>query len=302
MPYNPIKSRTDRERTDPPSRRYNAEKAARDKLEYERIMEDETPLQLEYPLKRQRTVGSQFGTRSDPFTGEKKFHSGHDFGAREGTPIYASEDGWIDENTPDPVGGYKVTVKHKGGYQTRYLHMSRLSPKGLRGGQVRKGDVLGYVGSTGRSTGPHLHYGVRKDNRAVDPTTYYKKDPKMKKGLGFAGSDPLDEMMSPTSQMPRQPGGSMMDHLNEEDQYFSGFEEDGESPEWNSWKQEVEMDRQNRIRTIKQSRKSYDAWDMQWRRKGVEAGFDQQEIDAFMDSLWEMDDGELDQKMDTSDY
>lgn len=301
MPYNGIKAKRDRERVNPPSRRYNAKKAARDREEYQEIMEDETPLELEYPLQRQRTVGSPFGIRNDPFTGKKKFHSGHDFGARKGTPIYASEDGWIDENTPDPVGGYKVTVKHKGGYQTRYLHMSKLSPKGLKGGQVRKGDILGYVGSTGRSTGPHLHYGVRKNNKAVDPTPYYKKGTKMKKGLGFVGSDPLDEMIEGSDGDPRMAGQSMMDHLMEEDQYFQGTDYDN-YPEWDEWKARVEKDRQRRLIEIKKSRKNYDTWDIDWRRQGVEAGFDKQEIDAFMDSLWEMDDGELDQTMDMSDY
>ena len=152
---------------------YNAKKAQRDRQRFvEVIMQKRTPV-LSKPLQGSYWRSSPYGMRMHPVLGYPKMHEGVDYAANEGTPIYASEDGWVDENTPDSVGGYKVTVRHPGGYQSRYLHMSRLSEKGAKGGEVRRGDILGYVGSTGRSTGPHLHFGLRKQGRSVNPDDYY---------------------------------------------------------------------------------------------------------------------------------
>lgn len=152
---------------------YNGIKAARDRKRFiEVIMQNRAPVTSK-PLQGNYWKSSPFGMRTHPILEIPKLHEGVDYAANPGEPIYAAADGWIDGNTPDAIGGNKVTVKHSGGYQTRYLHMDRLSEKGMKGGEVRRGDLLGYVGSTGRSTGPHLHFGMRKDGRAVDPEPYY---------------------------------------------------------------------------------------------------------------------------------
>lgn len=157
MPYNGIKAR-----------------AARDR--FVRAMMKKGSPDLDVPLRDESFVSSPYGMREHPILKKPMLHEGIDYAAAPGTPIYASEDGWVDGNTPDPVGGYKVTVKHPDGYQSRYLHMSKVSKKGLSGGEVKRGDILGYVGTTGRSTGPHLHFGMRKDNRSVDPKQFFYKD------------------------------------------------------------------------------------------------------------------------------
>lgn len=165
---------------------YNASKARRDRQRFvEVIMQQKTPV-LTKTLRDKHWQSSPYGMRTHPVLGIPKLHEGIDYAAEPGTPIYASEDGWIDENTPDPVGGYKVSVKHSKGYQSRYLHMERLSEKSLKGGEVKRGDLLGWVGSTGRSTGPHLHFGLRRDGRSVDPQPYYgMTDEQVRKYRGF---------------------------------------------------------------------------------------------------------------------
>lgn len=137
------------------------------------ILDNNTPIDLDVPLRNGAPITSPFGMRQHPILNKPMLHSGIDYGAEEGTPIYAAEDGMVDENVPDPVGGFKVTVRHRNGTTTRYLHMKKLSPLGMRGGPVKRGDVLGWVGSTGRSTGPHLHFGMRKDGKAIDPSPYF---------------------------------------------------------------------------------------------------------------------------------
>lgn len=113
-----------------------------------------------------RTVTSGFGLRVHPVLGGIRAHSGVDLAAPYGTPVVATSNGVVGE--ADWRGGYGlfVSVRH-GGLETRYGHMSRLNV--VSGQRVRQGDVIGYVGSTGRSTGPHLHYEVRVNGRAVNP-------------------------------------------------------------------------------------------------------------------------------------
>ena len=124
---------------------------------------------------------SNFGMRTHPVTGGRKMHSGIDIAASTGTPIYATADGTVE--MAKWYGGYGnyVQIGHGGDFETRYGHMSRLN---VRAGQnVRKGELIGWVGSTGRSTGPHLHYEVRIDGRAVNPEPYLSGD---KFGEAFA--------------------------------------------------------------------------------------------------------------------
>lgn len=114
-----------------------------------------------------RALTSGFGLRQHPILGTLRAHSGIDLAASFGSPIVATSDGVV--NTASWAGGYGllVALDHGSGLQTRYGHMSRLAV--VPGQSVRKGDVIGYVGSTGMSTGPHLHYEIRVNGQAVNP-------------------------------------------------------------------------------------------------------------------------------------
>ena len=116
------------------------------------------------------TFTSAFGVRSDPFAGSAAMHAGIDLASRSGTPIYATADGVVDR--AEWFGGYgtMVEIDHGKGITTRYGHMSRIAAR--PGARVTRGDLIGYVGSTGRSTGNHLHYEVRIDGRAVNPMPF----------------------------------------------------------------------------------------------------------------------------------
>ncbi|HEX7152412.1 MAG TPA: M23 family metallopeptidase [Thermoanaerobaculia bacterium] len=111
-----------------------------------------------------------FGGRSDPFTGESGQHNAIDISAAVGAPIRSPADGIVVKAEWANGYGNVVYLSHGYGYSTRYGHLSQF---GVRPGQrVKRGDVIGYVGSTGRSTGPHLHYEVRVNNNAVNPLEY----------------------------------------------------------------------------------------------------------------------------------
>jgi murein DD-endopeptidase MepM/ murein hydrolase activator NlpD len=110
---------------------------------------------------------SRFGMRFDPLAGGHRMHSGIDLAAAEGTPVTAPQDGVVSFSNWSGGYGLLVAVEHPSGVQTRFGHLSRVAVR--PGQQVRKGQVLGLVGSTGRSTGPHLHYEVRHRGRAIDP-------------------------------------------------------------------------------------------------------------------------------------
>lgn len=126
------------------------------------------------PVKNEdlRQMASGFGYRSDPFTKVRKFHAGMDFSARTGTVIYATGDGVVSA-ADNKMSGYgnRVVINHGYGYQTLYGHMSKFA---VRAGQrVKRGDIIGYVGSTGRSEAPHLHYEVHKNGTVVNPLNFY---------------------------------------------------------------------------------------------------------------------------------
>ncbi len=116
---------------------------------------------------------SSFGWRRDPFTKRRAFHSGLDFTANTGTPIYAAGDGVVSFAKRTRGYGRLVKVDHGSGLETRYAHASKLLVKA--GERVSKGQVIAKVGSTGRSTGPHLHYEIRLNGVALDPRKYLKK-------------------------------------------------------------------------------------------------------------------------------
>lgn len=126
------------------------------------------------PVKNEqlRQMASGFGYRTDPFTKVRKFHEGMDFSAKTGTPIYATGDGVVAraDNTASGYGNH-IVIRHGYGYETLYGHLSRYN---CRAGQsVKRGDIIGYVGSTGRSEAPHLHYEVHKGGEVVNPLNYY---------------------------------------------------------------------------------------------------------------------------------
>ncbi|CAM3990538.1 peptidoglycan DD-metalloendopeptidase family protein [Cohnella lubricantis] len=117
-----------------------------------------------------RRITSQYGVRKDPFTGSARFHAGIDIGGSTGDPIYAAADGVVVHSGKDDAEGNNITVDHGNGIRTRYMHMSKLIAK--VGDKVTKGEVIGELGSTGRSTGPHLHYEVLVNGDTTDPMAY----------------------------------------------------------------------------------------------------------------------------------
>ena len=114
---------------------------------------------------------STFGRRKHPVTGEYKMHWGVDYAAPKGTPIYAAGSGTITKRGRNGAYGNMVEIKHDGGFITRYAHMSAFKRGQSVGGSVNKGDTIGFVGTTGRSTGNHLHYEIHKGGKRVDPLT-----------------------------------------------------------------------------------------------------------------------------------
>ena len=115
---------------------------------------------------------SGFGYRTDPFTKVRKMHEGMDFTAKIGTPIYATGDGVVARADNSASGyGNHIVIRHGYGYETLYGHLSRY--KCRAGQRIKRGDVIGFVGSTGRSQGPHLHYEIHKNGSVVNPINFY---------------------------------------------------------------------------------------------------------------------------------
>lgn len=119
-----------------------------------------------------RKISSQFGIRKDPFSRKTRFHSGIDIGGNSGDPIYATADGTVRFAGWDKSLGNHIVITHDNGIQTKYSHLSKIIADD--GTKVRKGDLIGLMGSTGRSTGPHLHYEVIVKGEQVDPLPYLK--------------------------------------------------------------------------------------------------------------------------------
>ena len=126
------------------------------------------------PIKNEqlKRIASGFGYRSDPFTKVRKMHEGMDFTAKIGTPIFATGDGVvvIADNSKSGYGNH-IKINHGYGYMTLYGHLSKYNCR--VGQRVKRGDIIGYVGSTGRSEAPHLHYEVYKDGKTVNPINFY---------------------------------------------------------------------------------------------------------------------------------
>ena len=119
-----------------------------------------------------KRMASGYGYRSDPFTKARKFHYGMDFSAPRGTPIYATGDGVIKRADNRAAGyGKHVRIDHGYGYVSLYAHMYKYNVK--KNQKVKRGDIIGFVGSTGRSQAPHLHYEVFKDKERINPLNFY---------------------------------------------------------------------------------------------------------------------------------
>jgi len=126
---------------------------------------------LQVQLRKPLAIGylsSTFGVRNDPINGTARAHRGLDIAAPFGTPIFASEDGTASFAGNAGDYGRMIQIDHRDGVQTRYGHLSRILIRS--GARIRRGDTIGLVGSSGRSTGSHLHFEVRIDGRPVDPS------------------------------------------------------------------------------------------------------------------------------------
>jgi murein DD-endopeptidase MepM/ murein hydrolase activator NlpD len=112
-------------------------------------------------------LSSIVGSRKDPFTGDADYHQGLDISADHGSPVYATADGTVRHAAREGAYGNLITIDHGYGLETRYGHLSKYDVK--PGAKVKRGDIVGRVGSTGRATGPHLHYEVRVNGRLLNP-------------------------------------------------------------------------------------------------------------------------------------
>ena len=122
-----------------------------------------------------KRMASGFGYRIDPIYKTRKMHAGMDFSAPSGTPIYATGNGKISKVRKSRRGyGNHVKIDHGYGYVTLYAHMSKYIVR--EGQKVKRGEIIGYVGSTGKSVAPHLHYEVHKDNKKINPVNFYYND------------------------------------------------------------------------------------------------------------------------------
>ncbi len=115
-------------------------------------------------------ITSKFGYRKDPFNGKKAFHSGIDLKARYRQPVFATANGVVEFAGWSPGYGKLVIIRHKYGYKTYYGHLSKIRVK--KGRWVKAGTVIGYAGSTGRSTGVHLHYEIRRYGKLINPLRF----------------------------------------------------------------------------------------------------------------------------------
>lgn len=117
-------------------------------------------------------IASGFGYRTDPFTKARKFHYGMDFTSPRGTPVYAAGDGKVTRADNKASGyGNHIVIDHGYGYESLYAHLYKYNIR--KGQKVQRGDIIGFVGSTGRSEAPHLHYEVFKDGERINPINFY---------------------------------------------------------------------------------------------------------------------------------
>lgn len=143
----------------------NRLQSVKTKIENQQALARATP--SIWPLVGQWTYTSPYGNRKDPFTGLNEFHPGMDISADPGVPVHATADGSVDTAQYDGNYGNAVVISHGFGISTRYGHLSQFSVRA--GQQVKRGDVIGYVGATGRVTGAHLHYEILFNGNRINP-------------------------------------------------------------------------------------------------------------------------------------
>lgn len=122
------------------------------------------------PLKERYRISDRFGYRVHPISGRRAFHAGLDMAAEYAATVHATASGTVSFSGNVPGYGKTVVVTHRFGFQTRYAHLTRIYRH--KGDAVEKGEVVGFVGSTGLSTGNHLHYEVIKNNRMINPINF----------------------------------------------------------------------------------------------------------------------------------
>ncbi len=169
-PLTPISFSTRGEEPNPDELRTNRLLNQLDELNLYRIAAERVPLGS--PVKAAVRFTSGFGTRRDPKTGGRRMHNGLDFAGSHGTDIFATGDGVVTQAGWQSGFGRLVVIQHDFGIETRYAHNTRIRVK--KGQRVSRGDHIADMGSTGRSTGTHLHYEIRVNKRPVNPMTYIK--------------------------------------------------------------------------------------------------------------------------------
>ena len=132
-------------------------------------------------------LSSGFGMRKHPISGYDKLHKGVDFAAPSGTPIFAAGNGIIDSIGNNGGYGKYIRIRHDSTYKTAYAHMKKFKKGLYKGARVKQGDVIGYVGTTGKSTGPHLHYEIIKKGKQINP-----KKLKLPSGRNLSQKEMLD--------------------------------------------------------------------------------------------------------------
>lgn len=133
--------------------------------------EESAGLKLEVPVKN-AAMTSSYGYRIHPISKKRKLHRGVDWAVKKGTPIYAAADGVVVRAHYTPSFGHCVKIRHANGFETTYAHLNGYQRGLVEGKRVVQGAPIGFVGSTGHSTGPHLHFELKKDGKHVNPTTY----------------------------------------------------------------------------------------------------------------------------------
>jgi murein DD-endopeptidase MepM/ murein hydrolase activator NlpD len=169
-PMTPLSFTTRGEETSPDTLRANRLLNQMDRLNLYRIAAEKAPFAT--PVKSSFRFTSSFGYRRDPKTGGRRMHSGVDFAAGMGTPLYSTADGVVIHAGWQSGYGRLVKIQHEFGIETRYAHMSRIRVK--VGQRVSRGQRIGDMGASGRVTGVHLHYEVRVGGKAVNPMIYIK--------------------------------------------------------------------------------------------------------------------------------
>lgn len=134
-------------------------------------------------------ITSSFGQREHPILGYTKMHKGIDFGAPTGTPVYAAGDGFIDEARMNGSYGNYVKIRHDGLYSTAYAHLNNFARDIIKGRKIKQGQIIGYVGTTGRSTGPHLHYEILKSGNQINPLSIKTTPSRQLKNLEYGMFD-----------------------------------------------------------------------------------------------------------------